>query len=72
MKKNIHPELVETPVTCSCGNAFTTLSVIWSEWIRVEICHKCHPFYTWEEKILKTWAVDKFLARQKKSEEMKK
>jgi len=71
MKKDLHPKVEETIVSCSCGNTFTTLSVIWEKWIRVEICSKCHPFYTWEERILKTWAVDKFMARMKKTESMK-
>lgn len=39
--------------------------------MRVEICSACHPFYTGEQKILKTGAVDKFYARQKKTEEKK-
>jgi len=40
--------------------------------VRVEICSKCHPFYTGEQRILKTGAVDKFYARMKKTEELKK
>ena len=44
MKKDIHPEYVETKVTCGCGNAFTTRST--RPELRVDICNACHPFYT--------------------------
>lgn len=71
MKQNIHPAYGEVKVTCSCGNTFMTKSTIKDE-IKVESCSKCHPFYTGEKRILKTSSVDKFYARQKKSEELKK
>lgn len=70
MKQGIHPELKEVPVICSCGNTFKTHSTIKGSEIRVEICSHCHPFYTGENRILKTGAVDKFYARQKKMEEL--
>jgi ribosomal protein L31 len=44
MKANIHPNYKETTVICACGNEFTTHSI--SEKINVEVCSKCHPFYT--------------------------
>jgi len=44
MKKGIHPEYVETTITCACGNVIHTRST--KRNIRVEICSKCHPFYT--------------------------
>ena len=44
MKKNIHPNYVEATVTCACGNTFKTRST--EENIQVEVCSKCHPFYT--------------------------
>ena len=69
MKTWIHPESRKVKITCSCGKEFETVSTIpWDT--RVEICSNCHPFYTWEQKILKTGAVDKFYARKKKQEEM--
>lgn len=71
MKKNIHPETKEVNVTCSCGNSFVSWSTV-KEDIRVETCSECHPFYTWERKILKTWSVDKFYARQQKTKELSK
>ncbi|MDD2891901.1 MAG: 50S ribosomal protein L31 [Candidatus Gracilibacteria bacterium] len=70
--KDIHPEFsTETKVACSCGNTFITGSTITTE-IKVESCSKCHPFYTGEKRILKTSSVDKFYARQKKSESIAK
>ncbi len=71
MKANIHPENHEVTVTCSCGNAFKTLSTIKDE-IKVESCEKCHPFYTGEKRILKTSSVDKFYARQQKTANLSK
>lgn len=50
MKKGIHPEYVECTVTCACGNTFTTHST--KKEIRVEICSKCHPFYTGKHKFV--------------------
>jgi len=72
MQTGIHPDTKQVQVTCSCGNTFETASTVKEDEIRVEICAKCHPFYTGEKRILKTGAVDKFYARQKKMEEMAK
>lgn len=47
------------------------MSTIKDEEIRVEVCSNCHPFYTGEQRILKTGAVDKFYARMKKAEALK-
>lgn len=59
MKKEIHPEFVETNVTCACGNTFKTRSN--KPEIRVDICSKCHPFFTGSEKIVDSAGrVDKF------------
>jgi large subunit ribosomal protein L31 len=53
MKVEIHPEWhPEAQVTCICGNAFTTGST--KAEIRVEICNKCHPFFTGEQRIVDT------------------
>ena len=71
MKKDIHPESKDIKVTCSCGKVFPVASTLWED-TRIEICSACHPFYTGEQRILKTGAVDKFYARQKKMEELAK
>ncbi len=44
MKEGIHPTYHQATVTCNCGNTFVTGST--KEDIHVEICSKCHPFYT--------------------------
>jgi len=72
MKTGIHPETKKIKFICSCGAEVEAGSTIKEEEQRVEVCSKCHPFYTGEERILKTGAVDKFYARQKKMEAMKK
>jgi len=50
MKKDIHPKYVETTIRCACGNAIETRST--KESIRVEICSKCHPFFTGKQKLV--------------------
>ena len=72
MKKGIHPDLQSVKFICSCGKIYEIDSTISDKEVRMEICSACHPFYTGEERILKTGAVDKFYARQKKMEELKK
>ena len=53
MKKDIHPTFYRnTVVTCSCGNVFTTGAT--KQALRVELCNKCHPFYTGEQRIVDT------------------
>ena len=52
MKQGIHPEYLETQVTCSCGNTFTTRST--KSELHVELCDQCHPFYTGKQKLVDT------------------
>jgi len=52
MKKGIHPEYKETTITCACGEVIHTRAT--KESIRVEICSKCHPFYTGKQKLVDT------------------
>ncbi|NYH79563.1 large subunit ribosomal protein L31 [Actinopolyspora biskrensis] len=64
MKSGIHPEYVETQVTCNCGETFTTRSTKTEGHINVDVCSNCHPFYTGKQKILDTGGrVAKFEAR---------
>ena len=59
MKKGIHPEYKEATVTCACGETFTTRST--KDHIEVEVCSKCHPYYTGKQtRGSKTGRVDKF------------
>lgn len=61
MKKAIHPEYKEVKVTCSCGNTFITGSTLNNDKLNIEICSKCHPFYTGQQKLVDTAGrVDKF------------
>lgn len=59
MKSDIHPHYHTVTVTCACGNTFETGSV--KESLRVEICSKCHPFYTGKQKLIDAGGrVDRF------------
>ena len=63
MKEALHPEwFAEAKVTCACGNSWTTGATV-SE-IRTDICSRCHPFYTGEQRIVDTEGqVDRFMKR---------
>ena len=52
MKQNIHPDYQETTITCACGNVIHTRST--KKDIKVEICSKCHPFFTGKQKLVDT------------------
>lgn len=52
MKENIHPKYFETTITCACGEVIQTKST--KKDIRVEICSKCHPFFTGKQKLVDT------------------
>jgi large subunit ribosomal protein L31 len=54
MRPNIHPVYKEVKVTCSCGNSFVTRSTFDKDTLSLEVCAKCHPFYTGEQKIIDT------------------
>ena len=62
MKKDIHPVYGESTVRCACGETFKAGSV--KQELKVEICSKCHPFYTGRQKLVDTGGrVDKFKKR---------
>ncbi|MBW1928648.1 MAG: 50S ribosomal protein L31 [Deltaproteobacteria bacterium] len=50
MKEGIHPPYYKAKVKCACGNEFETGSTI--KEIKVEICSKCHPFFTGKQKLV--------------------
>lgn len=54
MKKDIHPAYVETQVTCTCGNTFTTRSTSTNGTLHADVCSNCHPFYTGRQKLVDT------------------
>jgi len=64
MKANIHPKYFDqAQVICACGNRFTTGSTL--EEIHVELCNKCHPFYTGEQKFVDSASrIQKFQQKQ--------
>lgn len=68
MKTGIHPQYSnDAQVSCACGNTFTVGSTKQS--IHVEICHKCHPFFTGEMKYVDTLGrVERFQQKQKKAQ----
>lgn len=60
MKEGIHPEYNEITVSCSCGESFKTRSTAGKS-LSLEVCSKCHPFYTGKQKIVDTAGrVDRF------------
>jgi large subunit ribosomal protein L31 len=60
MKQGVHPEYKDTKVTCSCGNSFETRSTSGRD-LLLEVCSKCHPFYTGKQRIVDTAGrVDRF------------
>ena len=62
MKKGIHPEYKETIITCACGEVIHTRST--KQNIKVEICGKCHPFFTGKQKLIDSAGrVEKFMRR---------
>ena len=67
MKAGIHPKwFANAVVSCACGNTFTVGAT--TDKIQVEICGKCHPFYTGEMRFVDTMGrVEKFQAKQKKA-----
>ena len=67
MKADIHPNYTEISVTCSCRNAFKTRSTVGRD-LQIEVCSKCHPFYTGRQKTLDTGGrADKFNKRYTKA-----
>ena len=70
MKSGIHPQYQKTEVTCiSCKNTFETRSVLPK--IDVEVCYKCHPFYTGKRTLVDTAGrVEKFRLKMQKKEEL--
>jgi large subunit ribosomal protein L31 len=66
MKADIHPQFHQAQVHCVCGNAFTVGST--TESIRVEVCNKCHPFFTGTQNIVDTAGqVERFQKRLERS-----
>ena len=50
MREKIHPSYVEATIVCSCGNTWKTRST--KESVHLDVCSKCHPFFTGEQRIM--------------------
>jgi len=68
MKEGIHPEyFTDAKVVCSCGNVITVGST--RKEMRVELCSKCHPFFTGEQRVVDTAGrVERFRRRYRKQD----
>jgi len=71
MNANIHPKYYQNAqVTCVCGNRFTVGST--QEFIRIELCNKCHPFYTGEQRFVDAASrIQKFQEKQQVAKQYK-
>ena len=64
MKENIHPDYHQVTVECACGEKFVTGSTKKGDVIKVEICNKCHPYFTGTQKLVDAGGrVDRFKKR---------
>ena len=64
MKAEVHPNYVETEITCVCGAKYKTRSTVPD--LSVEVCSNCHPFYTGKQKLLDSAGrIDKFKRKYK-------
>lgn len=64
MKTELHPDYHEVTVTCACGNTFKTGSAVSGDTIKVDICNKCHPFFTGKQKVVDaSGRLEKFKAK---------
>lgn len=65
MKEGIHPKLNRISVHCACGSVLDTLCTL--EKLSVDICSKCHPFYTGKQKVMDTAGrIDRFMKKYEK------
>lgn len=68
MKEGIHPNYNKTEIRCACGAVIETGST--KKDVRVDVCSKCHPFYTGRQKNVDSGGrVDKFMKRFKQNEQ---
>ena len=71
MKTGIHPEYIKTTIKCACGNTIDVGST--KPDIRVEICSKCHPFFTGKQKLIDTAGrIERFRRKYAKFQQQEK
>jgi large subunit ribosomal protein L31 len=69
LKTGIHPEYQEVTVSCACGNSWQTRST--RETLKTDVCSKCHPFFTGEQRIVDTAGqVERFMRRIEQSQHL--
>jgi len=67
MKKGIHPQYKDSTITCACGEVIHTRST--KPNVKVDICSKCHPFFTGKQKLVDSaGVVDRFIRRYEKTQ----
>ena len=71
MKEGIHPKYFNATAKCACGNSFEVGATI--QEISVEICSKCHPFFTGKQKLVDTAGrIERFRKKYEKFEQSQK
>ena len=64
MKQSIHPDYHECTVSCACGESFVSGTTARGETLKIDVCSKCHPYYTGKQKVVETGGrIDKFNKR---------
>lgn len=67
MKSDLHPGYKVITVQCACGESYQIRSTQADDVLKTEICSKCHPFYTGQQKLVDTAGrVDKYMKKYKK------
>lgn len=62
MKKDLHPTVNNVMIRCACGHSFSSIST--AEELSIDICSKCHPFFTGQQKFVDTAGrIEKFSKR---------
>src|SRR3989344_7952054 len=70
MKQGIHPQYFDAKISCACGNTFVAGATVPE--IKIDVCSKCHPFFTGEMKFVDSLGrVEKFQKKQEKAKEIK-
>ena len=70
MKNEIHPDFIESSIKCACGNVIEVGST--KKDVRIEICSKCHPFFTGKQKLVDTAGrIERFRKKYAKFESQK-
>lgn len=68
MKDGIHPRYTTTTITCGCGSSFETRST--KQNLRIDVCSRCHPFFTGEQRLMDTGGqVERFRRRAQRAQQ---